>query len=684
MKCQRVFSVLLWMAAVGHATDRLTIAEVRVDRPTLHNLGVQVLIDGDDDRDAQIEVRWRRVGDAGWRASHPLLRVWPETVWIDVPRQFAGSIFDLQPGKAYEIELMARDPDGGDSRHLVTATTRPIPVAEPADPRVVDVGTEAELREALRLARPGDVIQLAAGVYPGTYLMTVSGTQQNPIVVRGEGETTILDGGDCTVCDVLDVRGSWVHVEDLRLQSAVRGLRFSGVGAIGNVARRLHIRDVVNGIGKNMEQVDFYLCDNIIEGRLEWPWVLGSDATAHWDDRGVDLAGDGHVVCHNLISGFGDPVVNKQLGSRAWDVYGNDIADVFDGTELDEATGNVRLYRNRFTNAMDPISIQPIHGGPAYVLRNVGHNIVQEQIKLKSLGGQQMPSGALIFHNSFTSPTRALNSQAPITQYNFQLRNNLFIGPPQPERGTTVDWTTVLVGAVFESNGYWPDGGFWFGRIDDQNQYWESWAAVQGAGRFETDGVLLEEQAIFAAGFVGGDDPRVRHEAPSFILHQDTRAIDAGSVLPGINSNYSGKGPDLGAIEFGCEEPHYGPRGADEEAVVWRIDCMPEVRSTDIQGAMESGQSPMVAALHPNVPNPFNPHTQILFDLPRSAPVRLTIHDMLGRRVRTLLTGFRRAGTHRVDWDGRDLDGESLSSGVYFYRLVTQHTAVARSMLLLR
>ncbi len=213
------------------------------------------------------------------------------------------------------------------------------------------------------------------------------------------------------------------------------------------------------------------------------------------------------MVCHNRISGFGDPVVNEQVESRAWDVYGNDILDAFDGTELDEASGNVRLHRNRFTNVMDPISIQPIHGGPAYALRNVGHNIVQEQIQLKSLGGQQLPSGALIYHNSFTSPTRALNSQSPITQYNFELRNNVFVGPADPLRGTTVDWTTVLVGAVFEANGYWPDGGFWCSKLDGDNQFWESWTQEQTAGRFETRGVLLDGEAILASGVVGSDTP---------------------------------------------------------------------------------------------------------------------------------------------------------------------------------
>ncbi len=81
------------------------------------------------------------------------------------------------------------------------------------------------------------------------------------------------------------------------------------------------------------------------------------------------------------------------------------------------------------------------------------------------------------------------------------------MGPADPLRGTTVDWTTVLVGAVFEANGYWPDGGFWCSKLDGDNQFWESWTQVQTAGRFETRGVLLDGEAIFASGVVGSDTP---------------------------------------------------------------------------------------------------------------------------------------------------------------------------------
>jgi hypothetical protein len=102
----------------------------------------------------------------------------------------------------------------------------------------------------------------------------------------------------------------------------------------------------------------------VIEGRLAWPWTFAPDASTFWDYRGVDVTGDGHVVCHNRIRGFGDPIVNKKTQHRAWDVYGNDVYDSYDGTELDDGEGNTRLFHNRYTNVMDPVSIQPVWGGP--------------------------------------------------------------------------------------------------------------------------------------------------------------------------------------------------------------------------------------------------------------------------------------------------------------------------------
>jgi hypothetical protein len=80
-----------------------------------------------------------------------------------------------------------------------------------------------------------------------------------------------------------------------------------------------------------------------------------------------------------------------------------------------------------------------------------------------------------------------------------------------------------------------------------------------------------------------------------------------------------------------------------------------------------------------NYPNPFNPTTHIAFNLPARSSARLEIIDMLGRFVETRDLGILSAGTHELEYDG-----SALSSGVYFYRVVTEHAAKARKMVLLK
>jgi MYXO-CTERM domain-containing protein len=438
------------------------------------------------------------------------------------------------------------------------------------------------LSAALGAAQAGDIIVLAPGTYAGTFAIQASGTQSDPIVIRGEdARGVVIDGQGCTGCNVLEVYGSFVHVEDLTIANGERGVRFQGVGAEGNVLRRTIVSNVVHGIGSREGQLDFYVCDNEIVGRLDWPWVFDADASSHWDDRGVDLNGDGHVICHNRIEGFGDPMVNLTEGTRAWDFYGNDVYDCFDGIEVDRVAGNVRVFRNRWTNVDSAISMQPVNGGPVYVLRNELLNVVSEQLKLKATGGE--PSGALVHHNTFVSPSLALNLQTPITGHNFVISNNLFVGPDALAGSRTVDWTAGVDGGRFDFNGYYPDGGFWFGVVDGTNRLYGSFAEAMASGELEGSGVLLVP-AIFAGGIVGPADPTVAQTAAELELDAASNAIDAGEPLPGLNDGHLGAGPDLGAREVGCAAPVYGPRPNEADYVP--VDC-----SENDDGGDEGGSS---------------------------------------------------------------------------------------------
>ncbi|UCG51696.1 MAG: T9SS type A sorting domain-containing protein [Candidatus Latescibacterota bacterium] len=88
--------------------------------------------------------------------------------------------------------------------------------------------------------------------------------------------------------------------------------------------------------------------------------------------------------------------------------------------------------------------------------------------------------------------------------------------------------------------------------------------------------------------------------------------------------------------------------------------------------------------LHQNHPNPFNPVTTISFTLPRKMRATLSIYNVRGQLVTTLMDDTRDAGSHEVIWNGRDARGNPVGSGVYFYRLTTGDRTFTRKMVLLK
>lgn len=90
--------------------------------------------------------------------------------------------------------------------------------------------------------------------------------------------------------------------------------------------------------------------------------------------------------------------------------------------------------------------------------------------------------------------------------------------------------------------------------------------------------------------------------------------------------------------------------------------------------------------LSQNYPNPFNPQTDINYSLPVAGAVRLTVYNLLGQRVASLVNEFQQAGNYRASWNGRDEFGKLLSSGIYFYNLNVDNGKFSKTkkMLLLK
>jgi protein involved in polysaccharide export with SLBB domain len=94
---------------------------------------------------------------------------------------------------------------------------------------------------------------------------------------------------------------------------------------------------------------------------------------------------------------------------------------------------------------------------------------------------------------------------------------------------------------------------------------------------------------------------------------------------------------------------------------------------------------PVTYELGNNYPNPFNPSTMIDYGVPRDGNISLEVYNILGQRVRTLFSGYRAAGRYSIAWDGRNENGETVNSGVYFFRMSTGSSmALVRKMLLLK
>src|SRR5688572_14293911 len=125
----RAAASLLFAVCILQAQNSTKPGRFHVERPTLLNLGFEWAIEGDDNRNATVEVRFRKKGTDAWRPALPLLRIGRERVYRDqynmsytVPDGFAGSILNLEPGTSYECEFTLKDPDSvtGQAEQRVT------------------------------------------------------------------------------------------------------------------------------------------------------------------------------------------------------------------------------------------------------------------------------------------------------------------------------------------------------------------------------------------------------------------------------------------------------------------------------------------------------------------------------------------------------------------------------------
>lgn len=114
------------------------------------------------------------------------------------------------------------------------------------------------------------------------------------------------------------------------------------------------------------------------------------------------------------------------------------------------------------------------------------------------------------------------------------------------------------------------------------------------------------------------------------------------------------------------------------------VDIVEEIVPMGPVGLDEMQEIPRTVSLEQNYPNPFNPTTTIKFAIPEAAEVNLSIYDIIGQTVKTLIDKNLPAGRHSILWDGKNDTGDLLSSGIYLYRMQYMGKVQTKRMVLIR
>ncbi|MBA3845951.1 MAG: right-handed parallel beta-helix repeat-containing protein [Planctomycetes bacterium] len=541
------------------------LGEPVLEPATTTCLGVHWIVRGDDDGDARVAVAWREKGGKEWHDGADLWRVGKghhvagKGQALAVPddaRLFAGSVLWLQPGADYELRLNLIDSDGGGGERTIAARTAVEPLAaKDARLRYVkpgDGGGSGEdhdpwkgLPAALAALTPGDVLLMQKGVYPPVEI-AISGEPGKPIILRGLTGAVIDGGGAARVISATGIHDVWF--EDLELRHGEYAIVAHESARI--VMRGCHLHGVDYGLTATRDKgtEGFFIADNLIEGPSTWPRTKGIEGA-----RGIQLAGVGHEVCYNRVRAFADAINTFQDGRcSAIDFHHNDVSELTDdGIELDYSQRNVRCFENRLTNVFQGISLQPIYGGPVYVLRNVLVNVPVEPFKLHN-----EPSGALIMHNTVIKKGSPFGVYGEPPIRNCVTRNNLFIGYGPDRYGTSFDMP--MQDCDFDYDGF--GGGPWANFCKWNGTKYPTLAAMSESP-IHHHSLVVDPQTTFATPIAAVTDENVQRAIGEDVaLAADATAVDAGLALPGINDGFAGKAPDLGACELGVAAPHYGPR----------------------------------------------------------------------------------------------------------------------------
>jgi len=252
---------------------------------------------------------------------------------------------------------------------------------------------------------------------------------------------------------------------------------------------------------------------------------------------------------------------------------------------------------------------------------------------------------------------------------------------------TTIDYTIIVNEFMAENENCCDDGNGENEDFIELNNY--GMEAIDIGGFYFTDDLSdstqyqitdssASETTIDAGGFLviwADKDPE---QGP---LHVDFKLSSSGEDI-GI---YDPNGNAIIEMSFSSqsEDTSYGryPDGSDTWQLMNPTPGMPNTQELSLNNNLVIPDQYIV---HQNYPNPFNPITNLRYDLPENGYVKITIYDMFGRKVKTLVNHTQDAGYKSIIWDATNDYGKPVSTGIYLYQIQTSDFVQTKKMVLLK
>jgi hypothetical protein len=393
-------------------------------------------------------------------------------------------------------------------------------------------------------------------------------------------------------------------------------------GSKGLTVKNCRFEDVGMGVFTNhSNSSDFYIADSVFLGRNDPKHLTGWNGPfwAQFEHvggqqyppimesyTGIRLYGPGHVVAHNYVADFHDGIDTDYYGMpdgshpldgptypprsaydtrpASIDVYNNYITNAHDNSiEMDGSMHNIRVMRNMLINsASHPMSTQPSGGGPFYFVKNIVFNAPGGSTRLTNGS-----PGVLFYNNTILTETSAGASA------NVHWRNNLMLAANAAVPLLTVNTNTNYSSSDYNGFGEWkgprtpatipaaggsvePFAFAWnspplsIARVGAEDpkletRRYKTFAEYQKGSGQDAHSVAVDYDIFMKVPRLDGKDLHTvqrlyKAEDLDFRLKTGSAAIDRGVELPNITDGFTGKAPDLGALEVGRPNIIYGPR----------------------------------------------------------------------------------------------------------------------------